>query len=545
MTGQRHKTSPIDTQTGDHVGRSSVTIGAGVLLSRITGAARLLVGAAIFGRSVVGDLFVAINVLPLTLLAVFGGPAVTSVLVPPLVRLWETSAKRAEELVARVLGVSVLFLVGASVVLVLGRSLIAQLFVTAVEQDRDMALATASQLLAVMLPQIILYGMVAVLVSVQHARGRFAVASIAPAFENLVMIAVLWVLSDEIQGATSGGGVSEATIWKLGLGSTLAVLVHVGMQWFGAASDGTRISFAFRSNGADIGSLGQPVAGSLAWTIQTAVARIALLVAVGFVGVGGVQGFEIATLVSVLPWATVAYPIAAATLPKMATGEGSLRRLADATAASTIVASWILIPAGVGMIVFAWPLAEVATLGRFSDATSVQITAWALAGVGGASIMQSWYEIARQATMAAELYRSMNQSVAVAAVLTGIGLVSVVALSDGKVLSLAVGVVLTVATGGATAVIARPFLLQLDSGGWRRIRHHGIRILAMTAFASAAGVLAWFQLSRATESATLVLAGLGVAYVLAALAAGYLLTDRSATLRSLVDELNTHGSAST
>ncbi len=95
-------------------------------LSRITGLLRIIVAASILGSTVLGDLFVAINVLPLTLYDVFAGSAISSVLVPPLVRLLDgRDGPRARQFSANALGIIATAMAAVAAAGLLGRSLIA------------------------------------------------------------------------------------------------------------------------------------------------------------------------------------------------------------------------------------------------------------------------------------------------------------------------------------------------------------------------------------------------------------------------------------
>src|SRR5260370_17034148 len=67
-----------------------------------------------------------------------------------------------------------------------------------------------------------------------HARGRFALASAAPALENLGTIAVLGVAAVLYSRAVREYQIPSSLVLLLGAGTTAAVLLHASAQWWGA-----------------------------------------------------------------------------------------------------------------------------------------------------------------------------------------------------------------------------------------------------------------------------------------------------------------------
>jgi|GEM_PF-4254911 len=161
----------------------SALISAGTVISRLTGVARVLVIPAVFGATALGDMFLATNSLPITLFAMFGGQALVSVLVPALVRRLNESVHLGQRLAQTALGAVMMATAVLAVLGVAFHRVIAGLLAAGVDQASG-ARSIAAVLLLFIVPQVVLYGMVAVFVAVQHAHGKFFLASFAPAVEN-------------------------------------------------------------------------------------------------------------------------------------------------------------------------------------------------------------------------------------------------------------------------------------------------------------------------------------------------------------------------
>src|SRR6185312_10860376 len=90
------------------------------------------------------------------------------------------------------------------------------------------ALATAFAYL--LLPEIMFYGLAALVGAVLNSRGIFGPPAWAPVANNLVLIAVITVYA-MTPGRISlqPSLMSEAKLWVLGLGTTLGIVVQAGV----------------------------------------------------------------------------------------------------------------------------------------------------------------------------------------------------------------------------------------------------------------------------------------------------------------------------
>ncbi len=461
----------------------SATIAAAAALSRITGLLRIVVAAAVLGSTVLGDLFVAVNVLPLVLYDIFAGSAISSVLVPPLVRLLDrddrTAARRfSANALGLICGAMAIVAVGA----VLGRSLIAAALTAGVDPSLSTdAVAVGGVLLALIVPQLVLYAAIGVFVSIQHANRRFFVPSAAPIVENLGLLATIAVAGHRYGGGVEVDGAPLGLILTLGIGSGLSVTAHALIQLVGAvrALGRLRVGFAWRDT--EMGRLVGPARSSFGWSSTIAARQFALVVAAGFAGAGGVQAFEIATLAYFIPVALVGRPIASAALPRLAGSADRPGELLAGYRTTLRLAGWLALPAGAALVLLSGPLADVIGQGRFSDAEATRLLMFGLAGLGIGATGEALFELARQTLMAYRSGVGLGGSTWIRAVVAAVGIPLVVVVLDGAPVLLGLGLV--VSLGDLAALVAIHRVLRADPAWEADESRHWPRIVAASALA--------------------------------------------------------------
>lgn len=536
-------TSPTE-QHGGLLG-DSARIAAASAISRVTGLLRIVVAASVFGATVLGDLFVAINILPLTLYDVFAGSAITSVLVPPLVKLLSgPNRDDARRFTANALGI----ICGAMAVLaagaVLARPLLARALTAGVDGPiANDAVEVGSLLLLLILPQLVLYAAIGVFVSVQHANRRFLVPSAAPIVENLGLIATIMFAWQRYGSGIEVDSASTGLILTLAIGSGLSVSAHALIQFIGArrAIGSLRLRADIRDP--EIRGLAKPARASFGWSTIIALRQFALVVAAGFAGAGGVQAFEFATLAYFIPMALVGRPIASAALPRLASAGSDTTALLTGYLGALRVAAWAAVPAGLALVVLSGPVANVIALGKFDNPDTILMLTYGLAGLGLGAAGDAMFEVARQATMAVRggqepdaraTTMGLVRSNWIRAGVAVIGIPTVTVLVDGPVVLLALGLVVSLGDVAALAIAHRA-LRATD--GWPTATgpRHWPRIVAAATVATA-GPLAVSRLGDVSWSPVPFL-GLVIGVCVGYAAAAVLLTGRGRMLKTLVDGL--------
>lgn len=444
----------------------SALIAVASALSRAGGLLRVVIIASVLGSTVLGDLFVAVNVIPLMLYDVFAGSAISSVLVPPLVRLLDRARQtgnrdRVRAFTARSLGLVTTIFGAVAVLAILGHRPLARLLTSGYEAAiQQPATRVAGLLLVLILPQLVLYAAIGVMVSIQHAHRRFLLPSVAPLVENLGLMATMGLVwyrygsGIEVESAPTG------LILTLAAGSGLSVLAHAALQLFGAYRANGSPGWSARWRDPDITALFGPARESFGWSTILAVRHFGLVVAAGYAGAGGVQAFEMATLAYYIPVALIGRPVASANLPRLARSMEDGGDRARSVAASSYrravtMAAGLALPAGLVMILFRTPLANLIANGRFDSSEAVAMVGYALGGLGIGAAAEALFEVARQTLMALGAGSGLRPANWIRGVVSLVGIPVAVTTVDGPAVLLALGLVVSLADGSAFALAHR------------------------------------------------------------------------------------------
>ncbi|HEY4006572.1 MAG TPA: lipid II flippase MurJ [Pseudonocardia sp.] len=216
--------------------RNSVTVVVWTLISRVAGLVRVLVIGATMGPTYFANIFQSGYLLPNTIHSTIAGPILAMVLIPTIVRALDNHGpERAKEVISRIGGrILGIGLTGAAVLMLLSPAVAWTFTAGVAEPLRHRAWLMTIVLILFVAPQVVLYGVCALGVAAQQANGRFALAAAAPAIENVgtiitVLVAVgIYGPGLEVDRAPFG------MMILLGFGTTLAVVLHAGLQQYGA-----------------------------------------------------------------------------------------------------------------------------------------------------------------------------------------------------------------------------------------------------------------------------------------------------------------------
>lgn len=222
-----------DRGRGTGMVRGFASIGAGTLVSRLSGFAREVATAAIFGAGRSMDIFVAAFTIPNLFCRVFGESAVESGFMPLFKglhargereRAWKLAGRAGTGLAVSLLVVVALGIVGAPAIV----NVVAHGF------RGDTAVETV-RMTRIMFPFGLLIGLAALMGAILLAFGRFQVYSLAPVLLNVGIIGAVLLLSRSL-------GYYSLAIGVLA-GGLLQLLVQVPFVRALAGRDGMR---AFR-----------------------------------------------------------------------------------------------------------------------------------------------------------------------------------------------------------------------------------------------------------------------------------------------------------
>ncbi|MGH9280822.1 MAG: lipid II flippase MurJ, partial [Acidimicrobiales bacterium] len=300
---------------------STATVTAGNLASRITGFLRVLAVGLALGTTFAGNTYQSANVVSNVLFELLAAGMLSTVLVPPFVRLFDDGRPRdAERLAGTVLAVA---LVALGTVIAAGlmlRPWIMRVLTAAVEDPavRRQEIELGSFLLVLFLPQLVLYAVGAVATGLLHGQRRFAAAAFAPVANNVVVIATMGAFWAMQNGGRPGLDLSTAERLVLGMGTTAGVLAMSAIPlvavWRAGVRLRPRLDGLRQPELRRLGRSGLWAAGLVACTQVLIVTTIVLANRVE----GGVVAYHIAFQVFLLPFALLAHPLITALYPRLA-----------------------------------------------------------------------------------------------------------------------------------------------------------------------------------------------------------------------------------
>ncbi|HKA05020.1 MAG TPA: lipid II flippase MurJ [Acidimicrobiales bacterium] len=346
--------------------RATATVGALTLVSRLTGFARVLVVAAVLGRGALGDTYQTANTVPNLLFELFAAGALQAVLVPSLVEVLDRDGRTvADRLAGAILGALLSLLSAVVAVAAVAAPWIMRALTAGSDQAvHDAKVELGTLLLWFFLPQVLFYALGLVATAVLNGEHRFNVPAIAPAVNNVVVMAtyvVFWVMRD---GAAPSLDLTTAEKWVLAGGTTLGVIAFTTLPALAAR----RVGYRLRPHGDLASPTVRTVARRGAWAGgQLAVAQVLLAAVLVLANgtSGGVVTWAFAFAFFLLPYSLFALPVATTLFPGLARSFQAGRHddfgasLARGTRATVV----LLVGAAAALAALAWPIVRVAAFG--------------------------------------------------------------------------------------------------------------------------------------------------------------------------------------
>ncbi|MPZ90445.1 MAG: murein biosynthesis integral membrane protein MurJ [Actinobacteria bacterium] len=208
--------------------RGAAIITVATALSRITGFVRVMVVAAAMGTTFLANTYQTANTAPNVVFELVAAGVLTSVFVPTfvdyLVKGRQDEGWQAANALTTVAVVGLVAI--ALLVALLGEPLMRLLTLGVADADlRAQEISLGASFMRLFAPQIVFYGAGMIMTGALHAHRKFAIAAIAPIFNNLVVIGV-YVLYATLRGndPPTVDGITTLQTLVLGLGTTLGVV---------------------------------------------------------------------------------------------------------------------------------------------------------------------------------------------------------------------------------------------------------------------------------------------------------------------------------
>jgi len=475
--------APEDQFDAVAAARDSATVAAWTIVSRVTGLIKFAVIGAVLGPTFFGNTYQFTNSLPnLMYYGLLAGSLFSSLLVPALVRHIDARDRQASERVAGgFLGITLVMLV---VIAPLGIALGPLVLRFAALGGGPGVAEAAAQLriglllILMFIPQIFFYGVVGTASAVQNSRQRFALAAGAPAVESLGIMAVIGAAALLYGTRASLTNVPPGEIVLLGLGTTSAVALHAATQWWGAWRAGVVLKPRPGWRDPEVRALIRRALPSIAQAGLASLQVLALLMVANRLP-GGVIAFQIALNFYYLALAIGAQPVALSLIPRLSRMhlDGDTTAFRDTLVRGLAMGFLVTIPAAVGYLVLAMPLAQAISFGRMASDGGVVMVAASLAALSLAVVGQTVFMIVTYACYARRDTRTPLMSMLVQTVLC-LGLASTALLLRGPAMLAVLGLALSLSVAAAAFHLTSRVWRDLSPGGTQRLAPSLARFVA-------------------------------------------------------------------
>lgn len=365
--------------------RSAIGMGAIAAASRAVGFVRVLVVAGVLGTTYLGNAFQAANSVSNVLFELLAAGALSAVLVPTFVELFDAGDDEGVEAVAGgVLGVALGLLGALSLLGILGAPLIARLLTLGVPasvaaEQRELT----TFLLRFFVPQVMLYAAGTVATAVLYARRRFAITAAAPIGNTVVMVVCLLAFQ-AATGSDQGLDLTSGQRWWLVAAGTGGVMAFVGLLLLACRASGFRLRPRLPGHDGRV----QAVLRHAGWGVVLHTGAGLLLggaIVAGSAVEGAVVAYQVAWVFFLAPYAILAQPIHTAILPELVAEarDDDLARFRASIRWSLERMALLLLPVSGLVVALALPAMRVVSFGAVSvEGPSLLAAALAALAVG-------------------------------------------------------------------------------------------------------------------------------------------------------------------
>lgn len=360
---------PPGVRSARSVGRASVVLASGTIVSRLLGFASAVLLAQTIGKAGAGaDAFALANGLPNSIYALVAGGVLSAVLVPQIVRA-AVHDDGGQRFINRLVTLGIVVFLAAAVVATLAAPLLVALYAQAGPDtgrgfsEDELLLATAFAYWC--LPQVLFYALYTLFGEVLNARGVFGPFTWAPALNNVVAIAGLIAFGMLFDGdLRAAGSWSTAMIAVLAGSATLGVASQALILLLSWRRAGLRYRPEFQWRGVGLGATGR----AAGWVFgMILVMQIGGIVQTNVASLAAGQSdpslaiMRYAWLVFMLPHSVVVVSLVTAYLTQMSghARDGDLASVRTDTADSIRITGLTMTLATIGLMVVAVPFSRV------------------------------------------------------------------------------------------------------------------------------------------------------------------------------------------
>jgi len=332
------------------------------LVSRTTGFVRTAaITAAIGAAGLVPDAYNTANTLPNIVYELLLGGVLTSVIVPLLVHAQERDADGGDAYAQRLLSLMTAVLIAATGLAILGAPLLTWLYNIRGDSGQ---VALANTWARLLLPEIVFYGIGAMLGAVLNARGAFRPPAWAPVLNNIVVIGTAVIFIALPGTASSVQALSDTQIYVLGIGTTLGIVVQALILVPALRRARFRWRWRWDWAGTGLGEAGRLGGWVLAYVAVSQLGYTVIIALANHAGrevAIGSNVYALASLLFQMPYGVLGVALLTVLMPRLsrAAARRDLRALVRDLSLGTRLTVVALVPVSALMYVTAYPVARV------------------------------------------------------------------------------------------------------------------------------------------------------------------------------------------
>lgn len=363
---------------------ATAVMASGTMVSRVLGLIRAVLIAFILGNFTMrADVLTLALTVPSSLYLLLAGGTLNNVLVPQIVRAVSRDEDGGRAFVDRIMTGFLVILGALTVLFTVAAPLVMWIYTKPTWRAPEMAEHWRTLLLMsyLTMPQIFFYGVFFLIGQVLNAREKFGPMMWAPVLNNVVSIISLSLYLFFWGSQTSRNlAFTDQQVWLLGIGSTLGIAVQtlILLPYLKRAGFSYRPRFDLKGTG-----LGRTFHVAKWMVGYVALTSLAQVVVTNMASGGGINAYQQAYLIWILPHSLLTVSLATAMLPAASTAAlaGNLAGVAEETNRALRLALTFLVPSSVAFVALADPIARV-PFGNGAGAADYHFVAWALAAFG-------------------------------------------------------------------------------------------------------------------------------------------------------------------
>lgn len=349
-------TSPQDERTGP---ARTVLLAAATVLARASGYVRVIVLASTLGVGLLANAYGTANAFPNMVFELLVGGGLRSVLVPTLVREFARDREAGWLTASAIFNLILVMVAAISVIAVVFAPQLLQLLTFGTEVPTTARVRqVGAVLLALMIPQVIFYGIDLVTTGVLNAHRRFAQPVMYVLIGNSVTVAAL--LAYALRGGSSSLTLDAVDYALLGGGTTagVATIAVAGLVAVGRLRPMYRFTL-----GRGVEAV-RRAASAAGWMFVYVLANQVGLVIVLVLGnriIGGVAAYQYAFMLFMLPYTVVGLALTTTMLPEI-TARADARDFTAVSRVASASLTWtlaFLVPTSVLLLVLSEPLVNI------------------------------------------------------------------------------------------------------------------------------------------------------------------------------------------